>query len=226
MDLPSTAPATAADSALRSAGALEELERGLAGSASASSTRNPASSPRSRAAPPPTAPARIRWTDWTRSPRWMAWTIRRQRPARSRRMCCRAAPATQRSRLLPPRTRRRSRQMITQPGWISPPAHRWRAQRGARPLSRGAQERARPAESGRRRSAREPGRRSRHPELHRLLGDARIRQGDYLSALESYNRAVALTNAHEDCARNLQEPIGGEDATWRPSCSDYWRSRA
>lgn len=37
-----------------------------------------------------------------------------------------------------------------------------------------------------------------HPELHRLLGDARIRQGDYLSALESYNRAVALTNAHED----------------------------
>jgi tetratricopeptide (TPR) repeat protein len=37
-----------------------------------------------------------------------------------------------------------------------------------------------------------------HPEIHRLLGDARIRQGDYLSALESYNRAVALTNAHED----------------------------
>jgi tetratricopeptide (TPR) repeat protein len=32
-----------------------------------------------------------------------------------------------------------------------------------------------------------------HPEIHRLLGDARIRQGDYLSALESYNRAVALT---------------------------------
>ena len=30
------------------------------------------------------------------------------------------------------------------------------------------------------------------PELHRLLGDARVRQGDYLSALESYNRAVAL----------------------------------
>jgi tetratricopeptide (TPR) repeat protein len=34
-----------------------------------------------------------------------------------------------------------------------------------------------------------------HPEIHRLLGDARIRQGDYLSALESYNRAVALTHA-------------------------------
>lgn len=34
-----------------------------------------------------------------------------------------------------------------------------------------------------------------HPELHRLLGDAHIRQGDYLSALESYNRAVALTQA-------------------------------
>jgi hypothetical protein len=34
-----------------------------------------------------------------------------------------------------------------------------------------------------------------HPEIHRLLGDARIRQGDYLSALESYNRAVALTQA-------------------------------
>lgn len=34
-----------------------------------------------------------------------------------------------------------------------------------------------------------------HPEVHRLLGDAHIRQGDYLSALESYNRAVALTQA-------------------------------
>lgn len=37
--------------------------------------------------------------------------------------------------------------------------------------------------------------RPEHPELHRLLGDARIRQGDYLGALESYNRAVALTQA-------------------------------
>jgi tetratricopeptide (TPR) repeat protein len=36
-----------------------------------------------------------------------------------------------------------------------------------------------------------------HPEVHRLLGDARIRQGDYLGALESYNRAVALTPASE-----------------------------
>ena len=35
--------------------------------------------------------------------------------------------------------------------------------------------------------------RPEHPELHRLLGDARIRQGDYLGALESYNRAVALS---------------------------------
>ena len=34
-----------------------------------------------------------------------------------------------------------------------------------------------------------------NPEIHRLLGDARIREGDYLSALESYNRAVALTQA-------------------------------
>jgi len=33
-----------------------------------------------------------------------------------------------------------------------------------------------------------------HPEVHRLLGDARIQQGDYLGALESYNRAVALTH--------------------------------
>jgi tetratricopeptide (TPR) repeat protein len=32
-----------------------------------------------------------------------------------------------------------------------------------------------------------------HPEVHRLLGDARIQQGDYLGALEAYNRAVALT---------------------------------
>jgi tetratricopeptide (TPR) repeat protein len=30
-------------------------------------------------------------------------------------------------------------------------------------------------------------------EVHRLLGDARIQQGDYLGALEAYNRAVALT---------------------------------
>jgi hypothetical protein len=32
------------------------------------------------------------------------------------------------------------------------------------------------------------------PEAHRLLGDARIQQGDYLGALEAYNRAVALTH--------------------------------
>jgi tetratricopeptide (TPR) repeat protein len=31
------------------------------------------------------------------------------------------------------------------------------------------------------------------PEVHRLVGDARIRQGDYLSAIESYNHAVALS---------------------------------
>ncbi|HEX8733130.1 MAG TPA: tetratricopeptide repeat protein [Ktedonobacterales bacterium] len=31
-----------------------------------------------------------------------------------------------------------------------------------------------------------------HPEVHRLLGDARIRQGDYLAALESLNLSVAL----------------------------------
>jgi tetratricopeptide (TPR) repeat protein len=31
------------------------------------------------------------------------------------------------------------------------------------------------------------------PEAHRLLGDACIRQGDYLSALESYNRALAVS---------------------------------
>lgn len=33
------------------------------------------------------------------------------------------------------------------------------------------------------------------PEVHRLLGDAYIRQGNYLQALEAYNRAVALTQA-------------------------------
>ncbi len=32
------------------------------------------------------------------------------------------------------------------------------------------------------------------PEAHRLLGDAYVRQGEYLGALESYNRAVALTD--------------------------------
>jgi tetratricopeptide (TPR) repeat protein len=36
-----------------------------------------------------------------------------------------------------------------------------------------------------------------HPEVHRLLGDARIQQGDYLGALEAYNRAVALTHPDE-----------------------------
>ncbi len=39
------------------------------------------------------------------------------------------------------------------------------------------------------------GEESAHPEAHRLLGDARIRQGDYMSALESLNRATALTQA-------------------------------
>ena len=37
-----------------------------------------------------------------------------------------------------------------------------------------------------------------HPELHRLLGDARIRQGDYMAALESLNRSVALDQPDED----------------------------
>jgi tetratricopeptide (TPR) repeat protein len=36
-----------------------------------------------------------------------------------------------------------------------------------------------------------------HPEVHRLLGDAYIRQGNYLQALEAYNRAVALTQAQD-----------------------------
>ncbi len=33
------------------------------------------------------------------------------------------------------------------------------------------------------------------PEVHRLLGDAYIREGNYLNALESYNRALALTQS-------------------------------
>lgn len=37
-----------------------------------------------------------------------------------------------------------------------------------------------------------------HPEIHRLLGDVHIRQGDYLSALEAYNRAVALTEGSDN----------------------------
>lgn len=36
-----------------------------------------------------------------------------------------------------------------------------------------------------------------HPDLHRLLGDARIKQGDYLGALEAYNLAVALSQPQE-----------------------------
>jgi tetratricopeptide (TPR) repeat protein len=34
---------------------------------------------------------------------------------------------------------------------------------------------------------------TKNPEVHRLLGDAHIREGDYVRALESYNRALALT---------------------------------
>ncbi|HET9111502.1 MAG TPA: tetratricopeptide repeat protein [Ktedonobacterales bacterium] len=37
-----------------------------------------------------------------------------------------------------------------------------------------------------------------HPELHRLLSDARIRQGDYMAALESLNRSVSLTQPSDD----------------------------
>jgi tetratricopeptide (TPR) repeat protein len=37
-----------------------------------------------------------------------------------------------------------------------------------------------------------------HPELHRLLGDARIRQGDYMAALESLNRSVSLTQPGDE----------------------------
>jgi tetratricopeptide (TPR) repeat protein len=37
-----------------------------------------------------------------------------------------------------------------------------------------------------------------HPELHRLLGDARIRQGDYMAALESLNRSVSLTQPTDE----------------------------
>ena len=37
-----------------------------------------------------------------------------------------------------------------------------------------------------------------HPELHRLVSDARIRQGDYLSALESLNRSVSLTQPTDE----------------------------
>ncbi|MFI5273135.1 MAG: hypothetical protein ACHQ4H_08910, partial [Ktedonobacterales bacterium] len=36
------------------------------------------------------------------------------------------------------------------------------------------------------------------PEIHRLLGDAHTRTGDYLSAIEAYNRAVALSHAQND----------------------------
>ncbi|HZC05379.1 MAG TPA: tetratricopeptide repeat protein [Ktedonobacterales bacterium] len=37
-----------------------------------------------------------------------------------------------------------------------------------------------------------------HPELHRLLSDARIRQGDYMAALESLNRSVSLTQPSDE----------------------------
>jgi tetratricopeptide (TPR) repeat protein len=38
---------------------------------------------------------------------------------------------------------------------------------------------------------------SNDPEVHRLLGDAYIREGNYLNALESYNRALALSQGQE-----------------------------
>jgi tetratricopeptide (TPR) repeat protein len=34
-----------------------------------------------------------------------------------------------------------------------------------------------------------------HPEAHRLLGDARLKQGDYMGALEAYNRAMELAQS-------------------------------
>jgi tetratricopeptide (TPR) repeat protein len=34
-----------------------------------------------------------------------------------------------------------------------------------------------------------------HPEAHRLLGDVKLKQGDYMGALEAYNRAVELAQA-------------------------------
>jgi hypothetical protein len=37
-----------------------------------------------------------------------------------------------------------------------------------------------------------------HPELHSLLSDARIRQGDYMAALESLNRSVSLTQPGDE----------------------------
>ncbi len=35
------------------------------------------------------------------------------------------------------------------------------------------------------------------PEVHRLLGDAYVQQGEYLGALEAYNRAVALSESDQ-----------------------------
>jgi tetratricopeptide (TPR) repeat protein len=34
-----------------------------------------------------------------------------------------------------------------------------------------------------------------HPEARRLLGDVKLKQGDYMSALEAYNRAVELAQS-------------------------------
>jgi tetratricopeptide (TPR) repeat protein len=34
-----------------------------------------------------------------------------------------------------------------------------------------------------------------HPEAHRLLGDARLKQGNYMGALEAYNRAMELAQS-------------------------------
>jgi cytochrome c-type biogenesis protein CcmH/NrfG len=34
-----------------------------------------------------------------------------------------------------------------------------------------------------------------HPEARRLLGDVKLKQGDYMGALEAYNRAVELAQS-------------------------------
>ncbi len=36
-----------------------------------------------------------------------------------------------------------------------------------------------------------------NPEVHRLLADAYIREGNYMNAIESYNRALALTQGQD-----------------------------
>ncbi len=201
VDLPSTAPATAADSALRSAGTLEELERGLAGSGFRQF--DPQSGQLAALAGSATpdgsgaytldgldALATLDGLDNSASAAGeVATDVLPGRTGHSAEPVAPAqdAPAEPAPDDYPARLDLARRQRTD--GALDAALVHYRA------VLKNAPDLLNEVVGDLRESLADV---PEHPELHRLLGDARIRQGDYLSALESYNRAVALTNAHED----------------------------